>query len=126
MAAIQPPDLEGAGSRRSGRVDDYEESAGAGRIHIHRHPGRDCSPTRVQTTAATTKSKGTQTPMNIRDFIQRILVCGLALVATDAALQTAAAKEPDAVPDAIEAYIYGYPLVTMEITRRVMTNVDKP
>lgn len=31
-----------------------------------------------------------------------------------------------AVPDAIEAYIYGYPLVTMEMTRRVMTNVDKP
>lgn len=25
-----------------------------------------------------------------------------------------------------EAYIYGYPLVTMEITRRVMTNVDAP
>ena len=24
------------------------------------------------------------------------------------------------------AYIYGYPLVTMEITRRVMTNVAKP
>jgi hypothetical protein len=27
---------------------------------------------------------------------------------------------------AIEAYVYGYPLVTMEITRRVMTNVEKP
>jgi hypothetical protein len=26
----------------------------------------------------------------------------------------------------VEAYIYGYPLVTMEMTRRVMTNVDKP
>jgi hypothetical protein len=25
-----------------------------------------------------------------------------------------------------EAYIYGYPLVTMEMTRRVMTNVEKP
>ncbi len=30
------------------------------------------------------------------------------------------------MPDAIEAYVYGYPLVTMEMTRRVMTNVDKP
>ena len=26
----------------------------------------------------------------------------------------------------MEAYIYGYPLVTMEMTRRVMTNVAKP
>src|SRR5262245_17924792 len=25
-----------------------------------------------------------------------------------------------------EAYIYGYPLVTMEMTRRVMTNVSRP
>ena len=27
---------------------------------------------------------------------------------------------------ATDAYIYGYPLVTMEMTRRVMTNVAKP
>jgi hypothetical protein len=27
---------------------------------------------------------------------------------------------------AVEGYIYGYPLVTMEMTRRVMTNVEKP
>ena len=26
----------------------------------------------------------------------------------------------------MEAYIYGYPLVTMEMTRRIMTNVEKP
>ncbi len=32
----------------------------------------------------------------------------------------------DATAIATEAYIYGYPLVTMEMTRRVMTNVDKP
>ncbi len=31
-----------------------------------------------------------------------------------------------AIPDAIDAYIYGYPLVTMEMTRRVMTNVAAP
>ena len=27
---------------------------------------------------------------------------------------------------AIDAYIFGYPLATMEMTRRVMTNVAKP
>ena len=32
----------------------------------------------------------------------------------------------EAVPDGVEAYIYGYPLVTMEMTRRVMTNVRAP
>ena len=37
-----------------------------------------------------------------------------------------AAKEAEARAIAIEAYIYGYPLVTMEMTRRVMTNVEKP
>ena len=37
-----------------------------------------------------------------------------------------AAKELEAREIAIDAYTYAYPLVTMEITRRVMTNVDKP
>jgi hypothetical protein len=37
-----------------------------------------------------------------------------------------AAKELEAREIAIEGYIYAYPLVTMEITRRVMTNVEKP
>ena len=32
----------------------------------------------------------------------------------------------EALPDGVQAYIYGYPLVTMEMTRRVMTNVEKP
>ncbi|MFO1396485.1 MAG: DUF1254 domain-containing protein [Burkholderiales bacterium] len=36
-----------------------------------------------------------------------------------------AAKEVEAREIAIEAYMYAYPLVTMEVTRRVMTNVDK-
>ena len=36
------------------------------------------------------------------------------------------AKELEAREIAIDAYIYAYPLVTMEITRRVMTNVEKP
>lgn len=42
--------------------------------------------------------------------------------------QTSQAKEDvlEAVPHGVEAYIYGYPLVTMEFTRRVMTNVKQP
>ncbi len=35
-----------------------------------------------------------------------------------------AAKELEAREIAIDAYVYAYPMVTMEITRRVMTNVD--
>ncbi len=37
-----------------------------------------------------------------------------------------AAKEVEAREIAIDAYVYAYPMVTMEITRRVMTNVEKP
>ena len=44
----------------------------------------------------------------------------------DAKMAAAAAKELEAREIAIDAYIYAYPLVTMEYTRRVMTNVDKP
>jgi len=38
----------------------------------------------------------------------------------------AATKEKEALEAGVDAYIYGYPLVTMEITRRVSTNVAKP
>jgi len=36
-----------------------------------------------------------------------------------------AAKELEAREAAVDAYIYAYPLVTMEMTRRVLTNVEK-
>jgi len=36
----------------------------------------------------------------------------------------AAAKEAEARAIAIESYVYAYPLVTMEMTRRIMTNVE--
>ncbi len=36
------------------------------------------------------------------------------------------AKEQEAFNLGVEAYIYGYPLVTMEMTRRVLTNVAAP
>jgi len=45
--------------------------------------------------------------------------------ATDAKAAEAAVKEREARDTAIEGYIYAYPLVTMELTRRVMTNVEK-
>ena len=44
----------------------------------------------------------------------------------DAKAVEAAAKELEAREIAIDAYIFAYPLVTMEITRRVSTNVEKP
>ena len=44
----------------------------------------------------------------------------------DAKAAASIAKEAEAREVAIEAYTYAYPLVTMEITRRVMTNVDAP
>ena len=48
-----------------------------------------------------------------------------AAVAPDAAA-IAAAMEKEAQEIGVDAYVYGYPLVTMEMTRRVMTNVAKP
>lgn len=35
-------------------------------------------------------------------------------------------KEEEALRIGTDAYIFGYPLVTMEMTRRVLTNVEKP
>jgi hypothetical protein len=51
----------------------------------------------------------------------RTLVGALALVAVT--FLTGALTEQDARDLATDAYIFGYPLVTMEMTRRVMTNV---
>ena len=55
----------------------------------------------------------------------------LALVATTfparAQVQSSAASHPDGTAEsARQAYIYGYPLVMMAITKRVMTNVPAP
>lgn len=56
-----------------------------------------------------------------------LFICILAL-AIFSPFNTALAKENpfESVLLGVEAYIYGYPLVTMEMTRRVMTNVEKP
>ena len=47
-------------------------------------------------------------------------------VKQDARAAAADVKAREARDAAIEAYIYAYPLVTMEYTRRVSTNVEKP
>jgi hypothetical protein len=53
------------------------------------------------------------------------MVCAIAMNLT---IGIAQAKEDvfEALPAGIDAYVYGYPLVTMEMTRRVMSNVEKP
>ena len=51
-------------------------------------------------------------------------------VAAALAVSTVSAGEPltekEASEIAVDAYVYGYPLITMEYTKRVMTNVAKP
>ena len=47
-------------------------------------------------------------------------------VVADAKAAEALVKEKEAQETAIDAYIYTYPLVTMELTRRVSTNVVSP
>jgi hypothetical protein len=47
-------------------------------------------------------------------------------VAEAAKAPEALVKEKEAQENGIEAYIYAYPLVTMELTRRVSTNVASP
>jgi hypothetical protein len=62
-------------------------------------------------------------------FFSALALMSMALVGCgnqEAAKLGQAAKELEARETAIEAYIYAYPMVTMEITRRVMTNVAKP
>ncbi len=48
------------------------------------------------------------------------------LTATPSVAQQPAPADPDAAATATQAYIYGYPLVTMYMTRRVGTNVAAP
>ena len=58
-------------------------------------------------------------------------LCAVGLLAIASILASSAAAqgqttEKEATDIGIEAYVYGYPLVTMEYTRRVMTNVVTP
>jgi hypothetical protein len=54
------------------------------------------------------------------------VIAGAALAAVPAALAAEPLSEEEAFQLGTEAYVYGYPLVTMEITRRVMTNAATP
>jgi hypothetical protein len=81
-----------------------------------------------------------RSPVQLRDYqnqsntikstnhkpVNLLLACGLAvgaLFTTKISCHAQALTPEEAKSIAEEAYIYGYPLVTMEMTRRVMTNV---
>ena len=68
--------------------------------------------------------------MNVtkRKFFQHLIVASLLTAPWLLRPDPVGAEENvfEAVPLGVEAYVYGYPLVTMEMTRRVMTNVEKP
>jgi hypothetical protein len=53
-------------------------------------------------------------------------VAALALTAANVSSQATPISAAEATELGTEAYIYGYPLITMEYTRRVITNVEKP
>jgi hypothetical protein len=58
------------------------------------------------------------------------VACGKNEASVDIAKEKAAgeiaAKEKETLETAIDAYVYAYPLVTMEYTRRALTNTEKP
>ena len=58
--------------------------------------------------------------------VDRVAMEAKAKAEAEAKAVEAAAKEAEARAIAIESYVYAYPLVTMEMTRRVMTNVEAP
>jgi len=53
-----------------------------------------------------------------------LLLCSMFVTAHAQAADKISAQEARQIAE--EAYIYGYPLITMEMTRRVMTNVREP
>jgi len=59
-------------------------------------------------------------------FLLLALACTWLAVQTERALADETTKQEEAAEIGVEAYIYGYPLVTMELTRRVMTNTLEP
>ena len=64
--------------------------------------------------------------MNTRRSINILLAGGLLVGLSAGATAQAQPSTADVQSAAVDAYIYGYPLVTMELTRRNFTNVAKP
>jgi hypothetical protein len=61
-----------------------------------------------------------------RYILTRLLAAAAILTATPAARAQTALTEEEALKLGTEAYVFGYPLITMEMTRRVMTNTAAP
>jgi hypothetical protein len=62
-------------------------------------------------------------------FLFVVLTVALSLIACSEEKKPAATAQPgveQAVSTAVDAYVYGYPLVTMDMTRRQITNVATP
>ena len=74
-------------------------------------------------------SSGNAIPMQVptwsltRTLCATLLVGALANHSTPATAQTAPLGEQEAKAIAVDAYLYLYPLVTMDLTRRQMTNL---
>jgi hypothetical protein len=64
--------------------------------------------------------------VHARGFHASVMICLVVLALGRLPASSAAVGEEEAHKIGIEAYIYGYPLVTMELTRRVLTNVAAP
>lgn len=62
----------------------------------------------------------------IRLLNDSLIVGGLLLAMAVCAIPAAEAAPTETESAAVDAYIYGYSLVTMELTRRNFTNVVKP
>ena len=62
---------------------------------------------------------------NSSAFLSAVVFTIVSLLPTMASIAQEVADQ-DLAEIGVDAYVYGYPLVTMEFTRRVMTNVAKP